>query len=29
VIDVNGDYLSGKYLTSNGVVADEFTITKN
>ncbi|WP_298220760.1 fibronectin type III domain-containing protein [Flavobacterium sp.] len=29
VIDVNGDFLSCKYLTSTGVIADEFTITKN
>lgn len=29
VIDVNGDFFSCKYLTSTGVIADEFTITKN
>ncbi|WP_309640774.1 fibronectin type III domain-containing protein [Flavobacterium sp.] len=29
VIDVNGDNFSCKYLTSTGVIADEFTITKN
>lgn len=28
VIDVNGDYLSCKYLTSSGTIADQFSITK-
>ena len=29
VIDVNGDNLACKYLTSAGVIVDDFTITKN
>lgn len=29
VLDVNGDNLSCKYLTSSGTIADQFTITKS